>query len=154
MNDLVPITDAWRRFDTLMREMQEFQNSIFSDPFFATPRKLWKSSSALPKINVKETEQDYIVEAAVPGYSKDQIKIYVEDGRLHIVSEATNTNSVENEDRGYIFKELSSRSFSRSIPFPTRVLEDKIEAKLEDGMLVVKVPKAKVELKSKQIKIS
>lgn len=152
MNDIIPITDAVRRFDILMREMQDFQSSIFSDPFFATPRKLWKSSSALPKINVRETEQEYMVEAAVPGYSKDQIRIYVEDGRLHIDSEVS--SSQENEDKGYIFKELSSRSFSRSIPFPTKINEEKIEARLDDGMLVVKVPKMKTELKSKQIKIS
>jgi HSP20 family protein len=123
-----------------MREMQEMQNAFFSDPFFATPRKMWKQSSALPKINVREGKGKYIVEAAVPGLSKEDLRIYPDGNRLVIESVKNESRAVENEDSGYIFKELSSRGFSRIIPFPTKIDGDKVSARLENGLLTIEVP--------------
>lgn len=152
MNEMVPFTDGFRRFDTILQEMRDFQNSIFSDPFFVTP-KLFKSSSALPKINVKETEAEYLVEAALAGFKKEDIELSVEDKHLCIASKSSNENVVKNENEGYVFKELSSKSFRRVIPFPKNIDEEKITATLENGFLTVKVPKASTHDKLKRISI-
>jgi len=152
MNDLVPFFDVNRKFDTIMQEMLSFQNDMFSDQFFATPKKLWKSSS-LPKINVKETKTEYIVEANVAGFRKEDIAIFVEDKHLCIASKQSDEKVVENENEGYVFKELSSKAFRRVIPFPKNIDEEKIIATLENGFLTVKIPKASTKDKSREIKI-
>ena len=100
------------------------------------------------RTNIEELENDYIVSVEVPGVSKKDITIDYEEGYLTISVEKKEDNSNKN----YIRKEITETSFSRSF-YLEDVNEDKIKAKLEDGILTIKIEKVKQEIKSKKIKI-
>ena len=100
------------------------------------------------RTNIEELENDYIVSVEVPGVSKKDITIDYEEGYLTISVE----KKEENSNKNYIRKEITETSFSRSF-YLEDVNEDKIKAKLEDGILTIKIEKVKQEIKSKKIKI-
>ena len=98
--------------------------------------------------NIEELENDYIVTVEVPGVSKKDISIDYEDSYLTISVEKQEDNS----NKKYIRKEITETSFSRSF-YLEDVNEEKIKAKLEDGILTIKIEKLKPEIKTKKIKI-
>jgi len=113
------------------------------DDFFnnSVGNALNNDTSALrPDVNVKETDDAYIMEVAAPGLEKSDFNIQVEDGSLTLSAE----RKTENEDEGekYLRREFQYTSFSRSFHLPENVKFDKIEAKYVDGVLHVHVPKA------------
>jgi HSP20 family protein len=100
------------------------------------------------RTNIEELESDYIVTVEVPGVSKKDITIDYEDSYLTISVEKKEDNS----NKKYLRKEITETSFSRSF-YLENVNEDKIKAKLEDGILTIKIEKSKPEVKNKKIKI-
>ena len=109
---------------------------------------------SVPAVNIRETDKNYEIEMAVPGMSKDDLKIKLENDILTIFSERTNENDEKNQ--GYMRREFSYRSFSRSFSLPELVDTDKIKANHEDGVLRIEIPRIeeKAANKSKTIKIS
>lgn len=104
-----------------------------------------------PAIDVSETEEEYRVSVEVPGISREDIELTVEQGRLHIRGEKKEETREEEED--HLRVERSYGSFSRTIPLPSTVDEEKIEAAYQDGVLDIHLPKTgeaagrKVEIK-------
>lgn len=98
----------------------------------------------VPAVNIVEDKNDYKVSLAVPGMKKDDFNIDVEGNMLTISSEKE--ESKEEKDEKYNRKEYSYLSFSRSFTLPEEVNKEKIEAKYEDGLLKLMLPK-KEEMK-------
>jgi len=126
--------------------------SIFDD-FFSRELLDWGNvdfspmSTTVPSVNVKETVDNYEVEMAAPGMSKDDFKVEL-DGNLLSISSSKEQED-EKTEKGYFRKEFSYQSFRRSFNFPKEVVdEDKIEAKYENGLLRLTIPK-KEESKKK-----
>ena len=92
-----------------------------------------------PLLDIKEKGEIYVLTAEVPGFSKDDINIEVKDNMLTISSE--HKEEKEEEKEGYIYKERSHRSFSRSLRIPKGITPEEITAKLEDGLLTLHIPK-------------
>jgi len=91
------------------------------------------------KVDVVESEKEYAVEAELPGVKKEEVGLAFNDGRLAIsVKREENT---EEKDKNYIHRERRYSSMQRSI-YMADAAGDGITAKLEDGVLHVKVPKA------------
>lgn len=90
-----------------------------------------------PRVNVTENEEKLIFEAEVPGLSRDQIKVELEDGVLTFTGEKTTT---ENKDLKH--SEFSYGKFSRSFKLNTDVIDDQLEARLNEGILTVTLPKS------------
>ncbi|WP_452226061.1 Hsp20/alpha crystallin family protein [Lacinutrix cladophorae] len=108
----------------------------------------------LPKVNIKEAADAYIVEMAVPGLKKSDFQIDLESQVLSISTE-TKIENEENEEN-YTRREFGYSSFKRTFSLPETVDEDKIEASYSDGILSIHLPK-KEEAKQKPartIKIS
>ena len=93
----------------------------------------------VPAVNIVEDKNDYKVSLAVPGMKKDDFNIDVEGNMLTISSEKE--ESKEEKDEKYNRKEYSYSSFSRSFTLPEEVNKEKIEAKYEDGLLKLMLPK-------------
>ena len=149
MNDIIPFRDIspmWNR----MRQFEEEFDNFFKTPFFTTTLE---TKRALPKINVKERKNEYVVEASVPGYEKKDISLDFKDGCLYLSSEKK--DSKLNEGENYIHREISGRAFCRTIPFVKKVDGNKIKAKHADGILSITVPKVEKDEKNdtKKIKI-
>ena len=108
----------------------------------------------MPAVNIREDEKNYILDLAVPGMDKKDLKIDINEDVLTITSESKH-DAEENKD-GYKRKEFSYSSFCRSFYIPENVNRDKIEANYKDGILTVGLPKQEEEKSkvSRQISIS
>lgn len=100
------------------------------------------------RTNIEELENEYLVTVEVPGVSKKDINIDYEDNYLTISVE----KKEEISDKKYLRKEITEASYQRSF-YLENVNEDKIKAKLEDGILNIKIEKVKQEVKNKKIRI-
>ena len=135
--------------------------SLFND---VLSRDLWNwglnnnsvTNTSIPAVNIKETNDSFVVEMAAPGMRKDDFRIELDNNMLMISSEKQNEQE-EKEDTGYTRKEFSYQSFQRSFQLPKEVVDaEKIEARYENGLLHLVIPK-KEEAKQRpprMIKIS
>ena len=127
-----------------------YMPGFFDDDLFPMTNN---RSNSLPAVNIREDEKRFILDLAVPGIEKKDLKIEFHEDILTISSEIKN-ESEESSD-GYKRKEFSYSSFSRSFQIPENINKDKIEANYKDGILSVALPKAEEKNKiSRQIKIS
>jgi HSP20 family protein len=128
-----------------------YMGSIFDDDFFPV---MSGRTNSMPAVNIKEDEKSFILDLAVPGIDKKELKIDINEDLLTISSETKN-ESEENKD-GYKRKEFSYSSFCRSFQIPENVNRDKIEANYRDGVLSVNLPKVEEDKHkiSRQVKIS
>lgn len=92
------------------------------------------------KVDVQDNEGGYVVEAEIPGVSKDELDVDLRDNRLTI--SVRREESVEEEGKNYVHRERRRTSMSRGLMLPDASNEG-VEAKLNDGVLTVSVPKVK-----------
>lgn len=113
------------------------------------------TNTTLPAVNIKETKDDFVIEVAAPGMSKNDFNIHLENNQLTISSELKDKK--EKDDDGYTRREFSYQSFQRSFNLGENLVDgDKVSAKYLDGILVISLPKRE-EVKPKparKIKIS
>ena len=128
-----------------------YLSNLFDNDFFPV---LQSRSSSMPAVNIREDEKKYILDLAVPGMDKKDLKIDINEDVLTISSESKHETE-ENRD-GYKRKEFSYSSFCRSFYIPENVNRDNIEANYKDGILTVGLPKQEEEKSriSRQISIS
>lgn len=119
---------------------------VFFDDFFKpwnewfeTPASLFGRALTVPPVNITENKDQYMVALAVPGMKKDDFKIDVDGNMLTISSEKE--ESSEEKDKKFTRKEYSYSSFNRSFTLPEEVNREKIEAKYEDGVLKLVLPR-------------
>ncbi|MBD0333073.1 MAG: Hsp20/alpha crystallin family protein [Chitinophagaceae bacterium] len=99
------------------------------------------TNTTIPAVNIKETGENFVVELAAPGMHKNDFKIELDNNVLTIRSEKQN-NYEEKEDERYTRREFSYQSFQRTFQLPKEVVDvDHIEAKYENGMLHLVIPK-------------
>jgi len=99
------------------------------------------ANSTLPAVNVKETDNEFIIDVAAPGLKKDDFKVNYDNGRLTISSEKKNDYE-EKDGEKITRKEFSYQSFQRSFTVAENVVNvDKIKARYDDGILHVLIPK-------------
>lgn len=115
---------------------------VFNDLFVNVP----KANATSPAINVKETEDDYVVELAAPGMSKDDFMVHInDDGDLTIKMESKKETKEEDKKAHYLRREFSYSKFEQTLILPDDVDKDKIAASVADGVLTVNLPKIKKE---------
>jgi HSP20 family protein len=93
----------------------------------------------MPAVNITEEKDEYKVSLAAPGLKKDDFKIDVDGNMLTISSEKEENK--EEKDKTFTRKEYSYSSFSRSFTLPEEINKEKIEAKYEDGVLKIALPR-------------
>lgn len=131
MFDLIP----FRRRSKNLFDMEDFFTDFFNN--FARSSLDNKDFNRF-KTDIKETDDEYIVQAELPGVSKDDINIELNNNYMTI--SATNNEVVEEEKENYIRKERRSGKFQRSFNI-SNVNSDEIQAKFENGLLEIKLPK-------------
>jgi HSP20 family protein len=112
---------------------------------------LSKGNSFKPAVNIREDDKNYVLDFAIPGIDKKDLKIDMNEDTLTISSETKNETEENKED--YRRKEFSYTSFSRSFYIPENVNREKIEANYKDGILTVSLPKQEVDKSKVQRKI-
>lgn len=128
----------------------------FFDRFFNNDLMDWNLSNfsstntSLPAVNVKETENEFVIEVAAPGMKKDDFKVSFVNNTLTISSEKKDEKEDKNDK--YTRKEFSYQSFQRSFTVSEHAVDsEKISAKYSDGILAVSLPKRE-EVKPKPMK--
>ena len=144
----------------LARRNENYLPSFF-DRFFNNELMDWGNSNfsstntSLPAVNVKETNDEFLIELAAPGMEKKDFKINFKNNVITISSEKEDKREEKKEN--YTRREFSYQSFQRSFTVPENaIVSDKIEASYNNGILEVKLPKRE-EVKpqpEREIKIS
>ena len=130
--------------------MPDVFNDFFDNDFMT------RANATAPAINVKENDKEYTVELAAPGLKKDDLNVNIDrDGNLHIHMESKNEKKDEDKKSHYLRREFSYSKFEQTLLLPDDVDKDKIEAKVNDGVLTVNLPKTekKEDKTLKQIEV-
>ncbi len=108
-------------------------DDFFADDFFVRDRNL-------PAMNVKENKIDFEIELAVPGFSKKEIEVTMEDDILHICAHQSKEET--EEDENYTRREFNYSSFDRKLQLPTGVDQnEKVKATYTNGILTLNLKK-------------
>lgn len=152
----------------LQRDLQREMNKIF-DSVFPTQRKAteegFESAVWRPVVDVHEDENSYIIDAELPGLTREDVKLSFQDGTLTISGErsyqhekrvengenGTNGNGASKEKNCHRMERFYGK-FYRSFSFPTAVNPDAINARFDNGILTITVPKAEA-VRPRQIEI-
>ncbi len=145
----------------MLAKRDESYFPTFFDRFWNNELVDWNRSNfsstntSLPAVNVKETDDEFIIELAAPGMDKKDFKVNFNKNILTILSEIENEKNEKSDN--YTRKEFSYQSFQRSFTVPENIVNgEKIAAKYNNGILNVILPKRE-EVKpqpEREIKIS
>src|SRR5699024_1062231 len=127
-NRSVVSASPWNPFnmiDDFFNESPLLSRNLVSDPF---------------KVDVKEMDNEYLVEAEVPGMKKEDIDLSLNDGRLSIAVNRKQEVETNDNDDSYIHRERRYDAMQRTL-YLVDVKSDEVSAKLEDGLLKVTVSK-------------
>lgn len=122
--------DPWGEFDRMRQAMDAMLSGFW-------PRRLL-AESATPAVNMYRDDSNLIVEAAVPGMKKEDIKINLKGNTLVIEGESKEEKKIEKDD--YYFTEMRKGSFSRRVRLPVEVKSDEIKANYTEGILKLTLP--------------
>ena len=141
----------WRPFKDVV-SIQDEMNRLFDD-FFGRPvlKTGWTEGVWSPTVDISEDKENVIIKSEMPGMSKDDVKISIQDNVLTLKGEKKQEK--EEKDKNYHRIERNYGSFCRSFQLPTSVKSDKVKASYKDGVLSVTLPKTE-EVKPKEIPIS
>jgi len=116
---------------------RDFEN-IGREGFFDIPSKFFSNSSS-PRVDVYQTEDKVVVKAEIPGVSKEDLNVYVDENSIKLSGQTKKENKFKDEN---VFRtERYYGSFSRTIPLPAEVKSEQAEAEYKDGILSITVPK-------------
>lgn len=107
--------------------------------------------AVLPAVNIKENEENFELELFVPGRSKDELIIEIDDSVLTISSETK--EETEETKENFTRREFTLSSFKRAFSLPETVATDKIEASYNEGILKFNLPKKEEALPKPKRKI-
>lgn len=144
-------------------------SEVFADPFFRGFNDLFReepliksffapvakgtdqNGGFIPAVDVRESDDEFLFTAELPGIKRDDVSITLDDNVLTISGERK-FESEENREQFHRV-ERSYGTFTRSFTLPHEVAEDKVKASFQDGLLSVTVPKTE-KAKPRQIDIS
>lgn len=119
---------------------------MFTDRFpMLVPGKSMKSF--VPALDVYENDKAVMVETPLAGVRPEDVEITVQKGVLIIKGESKREHEVD--EKNYYRKEVRSGSFYREVLLPTQVMEDKVSAEFENGLLKITCPKMEATVAKK-----
>lgn len=143
----VPTVGFRNAFEQLDRMRRQFDR-LFGDDYGASRGLL--GAGVFPQINLTEDADKFYVRAELPGVKTDDLEMQATAKSLSIAGERK--IEAENDGVRYHRREREAGKFSRIITMPTEIDPDRIEARLQDGIMTIQVPKADA-VKPRQITI-
>lgn len=129
-----------------VRRNQNWLPSIFND-FLTNDWLMERRNTTAPAVNIIENDDEYKIEVAAPGMTREDFKVHInEDNELIISMEKRNEEKEEDKKHKgtYLRREFSYTQFQQSLLLPDNVERDKISAKVEHGVMSIDIPKKKV----------
>ena len=103
------------------------------------PNGFWIGKHSEPALNIKETDDNFEIELAAPGFAKKDFEVTIEDNCLNISAEKS--ISEEEKEDNYTRKEFSYNAFERSLQLPETIKQEAIKATYNDGILSFNIAK-------------
>ena len=140
MFELTPFFRTNRAFATFdpFKEMEELEKQFFGRQL---PAYGYSNSRPGFRTDVRENDKEYILDAELPGFSKEDIGIEIKNGYLTIKAERKSDSEEKDEKNNYIRRERCYGSFSRSFDLEG-IDSENISASYKDGILSLTLPKA------------
>ena len=139
-----------RVLENALSEFDRYMDNFFGDNFISPSERIF---NRLPTVDVRETENSYILEAELPGYDEKDIEIRVDSNCLSIESRKEEDTAAKDEDRSYLIRERRISSFSRSFKLPENADPEGISASFKNGVLNMEINK-KAEARKRTIEIT
>jgi len=139
---------AFRGLESLRQDMNRMFDQFFRGDVLAD--ESFFGRDWIPAVDVAENNDSYIIKAELPGMSKDDVKITLENNVLTIRGEKKNES--EKKENNYHRVERSYGMFERSFTIPGSIKTNDIDAQYKDGVLTLTLPKAE-EAKPKMIDV-
>lgn len=119
--------------------------SVFDDMFKADwlggTTNVNSIGTSIPAVNIQESDDNFMVEVAAPGKTRNDFNIELDNDILTISSEEKKENETPEKNGRYTRKEFSYSNFKRAFSLPETVDNEKIAASYENGVLVINLPK-------------
>ncbi|RJQ78090.1 MAG: Hsp20/alpha crystallin family protein [Desulfobacteraceae bacterium] len=133
----MPAFSSFQPFEELSRMRRQMDRIM--DSLWERPGSAW-TAGVFPAINLTEDEQHFYIRTELPGLTAENLDIQATTRNLTITGERK--LAVENESARYHRREREGGRFSRAFALPKEVDAERIEAKMENGVLTLKIPKA------------
>ena len=141
---------ARRTSNRTLRNLQREVDSLFDQFFNRSGSDEGTAAVWSPRTDLVEKDDAFHLRLDVPGMSKDDIRINLQNGALTVSGERSSEKTEEGEE--YVRVERAFGNFHRTFRLPDAVDPDRIEATYEDGVLLINVPKTE-ENTRRQIEI-
>jgi len=147
------------RPNTIQNALSDFDRyfeSFFGDSFLAPAARMFNQMH-MPAVDVRETENSYLMDMELPGYDEKNIDIHIDGSSLSITSKQEDAKDVtenEKEEQGaYLLRERRRATFSRSFKLPENADPEAVKAVFKNGILTLEISK-RAEAKKRTIQIS
>ena len=134
-----------------IRRSERWLPSIFND-FFDT-NWMERANATAPAINVFESDNNYKVEVAAPGLTKEDFNIKIDESNNLVISMEKSQEEEKKEEGSYLRREFSYSKFEQRIILPDNINLDGINAQVENGVLLIEIPKITEEEAQKNEKL-
>src|SRR5260370_35295325 len=133
---------ALDRWDPLreMMTLREAMDRLFQESVVRPTGSFLAGARGATPVDIAERDNSFVVQAAMPGIAPEEIQVTVKGNTLTIRGE--HKDEEERGDQNWLVRERRSQSFYRSVTLPAAVNADKAEAKYENGVLTLILPKA------------
>lgn len=136
-------------FNEIM-SLQDAMNQLFTESFVS--RRLLGQTEQVP-LDLYETDNEYVAKLTLPGLKPEDVEITMQDNMLRVHGETRAENKEQAEEGRYHVREQRFGAFDRVIRFPGAVNGEKVDARLSEGILTLRVPKSE-EARAKRITVN
>jgi len=129
------------------RRNQDFMPTLFNELMN------WNDNTySTPRMNIMETKDNYKLELCIPGLTKDDVKLSIDqEGNLVVEMTKETKHEEKNNDVRYLRHEFSVEHFRQTVMLPEDIHKEQISAKVENGILDIVIPKVTTEEKKQAI---
>ncbi len=127
----------------MLNPMNQWVDRFFpeEDPFFKEIQTKWANQ---PAVNVKETEEAYMIEVAAPGLQKEDFEVSCENRTLLIRAEHQTEDEKKEDD--YMRREFNYSRFERHFQLPEDVQSEAVKANYDNGILQINMPRKTMKI--------
>lgn len=143
---LIPRERSFEPFHRVSREMDRLFDDFLGDWSARAPMRFrhdWSEWEAAPRVDVTDRGPEFVLRAEVPGYRREDL--HVDVGESSVILRGEKTEEKVEDNACYICRETSTGAFERTIPLPSAVRPEGVNATLKDGILTLTLPKVHAE---------
>lgn len=131
--------------------LRQAMDRLFEDSFVRPGRWVAAADSGQLAVDVQMTGAELVVQAQLPGVKPDDVEVTIENGTLVIAAQTRSDE--QSETSQYLLREIRHGSMSRTIALPDGLEPDRARATFEDGLLILRIPRAE-QVKPRTIRIT